>query len=370
MADDAGALPLARGPSEDALDVALVIPLSGPAGIFGPSCELCSELAVSELNASGGLLAREVRLVVVDGGRTPQQVGDDVDLLVRAGAVDAVVGWHLSAVRQVLAPRLAGRVPYVYTPLYEGGERAPGVYLAGETPVGQLAPSLRWLSEELAVRRWAVVGNDYVWPRESAAAAGRYLRSWGGQVVDEVFVRLGTREFGPVLRRLDRSDCDGVLLLLVGEDAVLFNRQFAAAGLDDLVRLSPLIDENMLLATGAGNTRNLWAAAGYFEGLPTAASLDFNGRFTRRFGAHAPVLNSIGESCFEGLSLLADLVRRAGSLEVPALDAVAPSASYEGPRGRVRMRGRHLQQDVYLAQAAGLEFDVVRTLPRPASAGD
>jgi urea transport system substrate-binding protein len=351
-----------RQASRTSLDIALVIPRGGPAGLFGPSCESCAQLGVEELNEGGGLLGREVRLVLVDGSRTPHQVAGEVGGLVHSRTVDAVVGWHLSAVRQVLAPRLAGRVPYVYTPLYEGGERASGVYLAGETPAGQLAPSLRWLSRELGVRRWAVVGNDYVWPRASAAAARRYMRSCEAQLVAETFVPLGTADFDGVLTGLERSRCDGVLLLLVGQDAVEFNRQFAAAGLDRIARLSPLMEENMLLATGAENTRGLWAAAGYFEGLPTAASLDFNARFVRRFGVEAPVLNSIGESCYQGLALLADLVRRADCLDVPALDAAASSVSFDGPRGRVHMRGRHLQQDIYLARADGLEFDVVCSL--------
>jgi urea transport system substrate-binding protein len=39
-----------------------------------------------------------------------------------------VVGWHISAVRELLAPRIAQRVPYVYTALYEGGNVALGSF--------------------------------------------------------------------------------------------------------------------------------------------------------------------------------------------------------------------------------------------------
>src|SRR5690349_10514046 len=118
----------------DALDVALVVPRQGPAGLFGPSAELCARLAEEEVNAEAGVLGRRLRLRVVDGGGPPARVAAAVDALVRDGAVQAVTGWHISAVRQCLAPRIAGRVPYVYTALYEGGERSPGVFLTGETP--------------------------------------------------------------------------------------------------------------------------------------------------------------------------------------------------------------------------------------------
>src|ERR671911_2055244 len=82
---------------DDHFDVALVIPLQGPAGIFGPSCEACAELAAEEVNREGGVLGRQVRFVVVDGGRSPRRVADTVDALVTSGAVAAVTGWDISA---------------------------------------------------------------------------------------------------------------------------------------------------------------------------------------------------------------------------------------------------------------------------------
>ena len=341
-------------------DVALVVPLCGPAGIFGPSCELCAQLAADEINARGGVRGRQLRLFAVDGGRRPEQVADEVDVLVSVGAVDAVVGWHTSAVRQALVPRVAGRVPYVYTALYEGGERTPGVFLTGETPRRQILPAMRWLTRERGIRRWVIVGDDYIWPRRSAAAARRYVRACRTEVHEEIYVQLGNEEFSEVLRRVERSDCDGVLMLLVGDDAVQFNRQFAAAGLDArCVRLSPLMEENMLLAGGPESSRDLFSAAGFFEALPTAASLDFGARYASRFGADAPILNSLAESCYEGLILLDALIRRAGSTRLMSLLRAADSTGYDGPRGSVQLRGCHLDQRIYLAQAQGVDFDVV-----------
>ncbi len=126
----------------DTLDVAFVVPSSGPSGIYGPSCWASGRLAVSEINDGGGILGREVRLLPVDGGRRPHEVAEEVGSLVASGAVGAVAGWHTSAVRQAVVPRLQGRVAYVYTALYEGGECTPGVFLTGETPAGQLLPAL------------------------------------------------------------------------------------------------------------------------------------------------------------------------------------------------------------------------------------
>ncbi|WP_379571744.1 substrate-binding domain-containing protein [Pseudonocardia lutea] len=346
----------------DVVEVAFVVPRSGPAGLFGPACESCGALAVAELNAAGGVLGREVRLHVVDGGRAPAQVATEVGALVEAGAVQAVSGWHISAVRQEIAPRVSGRVPYVYAPLYEGGERTPGVFLAGETPDRQVLPGLRWMAAELGVRTWCIVGDDYVWPRVSARAARSWARTTPDvRILDQVFVPLGTEDFGAALERVLRSGAQGVLMFLVGSDAVRFNRAFAAAGADRrCVRFSPLMEENMLLASGP--SRELYSAAAWFESLPTAAGLDFSRRYVERFGPRAPVPGALAESCFEGLTLLARLAERAGSLDVGAVSGAGEGIAYESPRGDVALVHNHLRQDVYLARSDGLEFDVLARL--------
>jgi urea transport system substrate-binding protein len=348
---------------DSSVEVGLLIPLTGSAGIFGPSSELCARLAAEEINAGGGLLDRPMALRVIDGSGAPEVVADRVDRLVGGGEVDAVVGWHISAVRRAVAPRLSMRVPYIYTALYEGGEATPGVFMVGETPDQQVLPALRWLAEERGLRRWAVVGNDYVWPRRTAEAAHRYVDVLGAEICDEMFVPLGTERFTSTIGRLLASRADGVLMLLVGQDAARFNRAFADVGLDQsCCRLSPLVCENTLLASGAEATGNLCAAAAYFESLVTRESLAFGGRYAARFGADAPPLNSPAESCYEGLKLLEALVREAESLDPAELSRAAVRVEYDGPRGDLHLRDRHLQQRIYLAEADGFEFHVAAQL--------
>ncbi|WP_300015072.1 substrate-binding domain-containing protein [Pseudonocardia sp.] len=351
------------GPERDVFNMALVIPLQGPAGIFGPSCESCAALAMEEVNDEGGVLGRRLNLVPVDGGAPPAAVAREIDALIRVGAIEAVTGWHISAVREAIAPAIAGRVPYAYTALYEGGERRPGVFMTGETPDQQLGPTLDWFAGAAGIRRWTIVGDDYVWPRLSARAARRFLRQIGGTVCDEMYVPLGTTDFADVLHRVEASACEAVLMLLIGQDAVEFNRSFTAWGLDrDVLRFSSLIDENVLLASGGDNTRGLMTSAGYFEDLTTASCLDFAATYFRRFGPDAPVLNSLGESCYEGVRLLTQLMRRAASTEVLPMTSVAEGLAYESPRGTVEVRDRHLRQKVFLAAADGLFWDVIQQL--------
>ena len=56
------------------------------------------------------------------------------------------------------------RIPYIYTPVYEGGERTPGVMAIGETPRAQSRPAIDWLANTKKASRWYLIGSDYVWP--------------------------------------------------------------------------------------------------------------------------------------------------------------------------------------------------------------
>ncbi len=347
----------------ESIDIALLIPLSGPAGMFGPSCECCAELAAEEINDAGGLLGRPVRLIPLDGAKPLLRVVKEMDGMITRGVIDAVVGWQTSTVRKAIAPLVAHKVPYVYTALYEGGERTPGVFLTGEVPDQQIGPAVRWMADSCGSRRWCIVGNDYVWPRSSAAQTRRYVRACGGQVEDEAYVPLGTNDFSDVLDRLELARPDTTLTLLVGADAVEFNRAFAARGLDgESMRLSPLMDENMLAATGSEATRGICSSAGFFESLMTVANLDFRMSYGTRFGPTAPSLNTHGESCYEGVKLFSALIEAAGSLDVRDVAAKATDVRYHSARGEMVVRDCHVDQPIYLAVADGVEFSIVTQL--------
>jgi ABC-type branched-subunit amino acid transport system substrate-binding protein len=321
-------------------------------------------LAQREINASGGVLGREVELVFVDAGRAPETVTDETLDLVIEGEVQAVIGMHISAVRQSLAPALRGQVPYVYTPVYEGGETAPGVFMVGETPALQLKPSIRWLAERRRAKRWYFIGNDYVWPRVSHRAARRYVKASGGEIVGESFAPFECDDYAGHLERIRKARPDAVLVSMVGNDCIGFNRAFAEAGLArHILRLSAASEENTLLGIGAENAENLFFAAGYLANLATPENARFLDGYFAAFGADAPAPNTIGESCYEGMRLYAEMARRAASFDVRALGRACEGLSYVGARGRSRMIGRHLNTDIYLAEADGLDFRVVQHFP-------
>jgi ABC-type branched-subunit amino acid transport system substrate-binding protein len=343
--------------------VGMIVPLEGSAGIFGPSCQAVAELAAAEFNEENGVLGRQVELEFIDAGQPPREVAARVAALAATGRLDAVTGWHISSVRHALVPAIAGRLPYVYTSLYEGGERRPGVYCSGEVPNFQIVPALAWMARHLGKRRWFVVGHDYVWPRQTAVVLTEACAELGIEIVGEAFVRMDAGRVDLLVEEVARTACDGVLMLLVGQEAALFNRLFAEQGLSDrMVRYSPLMEENMVMASGPEATEDLYVSAGFFRTLVTAGSFDLQSRYAAFHGAGAPPLNNVAESCYEGMHTLAHLTRLAGSSCVQDMNRLIGELGYDGPRGTVQFHGNQATHPVHLARAEGLDFEIIDQL--------
>ncbi|MDF5754452.1 substrate-binding domain-containing protein [Spongiactinospora sp. TRM90649] len=344
----------------DAFRIALVAPVSGVLGMLGPSVINCASLAATEVNDRGGLLGKPIELVLVDGGRSPAEVALEVSGLVKADAVQAVVGTHASDVRLAVERALGGAAPYVYTPPYEGGSRTPGVYFMGEPASRQVGPGVDWLITHRRARRWVLLGNDYVWPRLVHVSAREHLLSRSALVVGERLVPCGAgeTEMARIVELLAGLRPDAVLLNLIGSDLVAFNRAFTAAGLR-CARLCGALEEHGLLAVGGDSTGELYATMGFFESVPTDAGLAFGERYVRRFGVDAPMLSAHGHGGYEGVLMMSALVARAGAAAVPAIEAVADGTVISTGRGQLTLNARHVRQRIYVGRANGLEFDVL-----------
>ena len=346
---------------EKVFRVALLIPLCGSAGIWAPSCISSAQVAVEELNEQGGILGQRVELIMIDAAmEATEPLEVIINDLIERQQIDAIVGMHISAIRQRLSKVVRQRIPYVYTPLYEGGETTSGLFAIGETPQEQLVPALNALQAQYRPRKWAMIGNDYVWPRSSHSYAKAQLRQAGASVVMDTYVPFGFRNMTRLVEDLAASGADALLLSLVGQDAVTFNRVFGQAGLHHkMIRLSCAMEENGLLASGAANLERLFTASSYFGVLPTEANSAFKERYHALHGDAAPVLNALGQSTYEGVHFLAGLMRgHHDCWQVKCTQDLLPVRYRSG-----RLNGPATSENrkpIYLARADGLQFHIMK----------
>lgn len=331
--------------------------MSGSAGIWGPSCISSAQLAIQEINKGRGAGGQPIAPLYLNSddsalGALEREVGN----LLEEGTINAIVGMNVSSVRQRLNKIVRGRIPYVYTPLYEGNEHTPNVYAIGETPTDQLQPAIRYLSQALKVRRWALIGNDYVWPRTSHAVAKRSVAECGGTITFDGYVPFGLEEAEWLAERIALTKPDIVLVSLVGQDAVEFNRAFGALGLDrHIFRFSTAIEENILMATGAENTKRLFAASSYFSALATPKNEEFKERYRAMHAGCPPVLNALGQSLYEGIHFYA-------AMHENRQRGVAGPISYRSARTGSFLSNDRKDMTIYLSRADGHNFHIIDQL--------
>lgn len=344
--------------------VGLLIPMSGTAGIWGPSCLASAQVAMQELNRRDGIGGRAVELIPINAAVESEDcISARISDLLCTHEIDGFVGMHISAVRQQVAKALGGRAPFVYTPLYEGGEDTPGVFTIGETPKRQLWPAIAHLTQRFKLKKWALIGNDYVWPRVSHLYAKQQIAALGGDLVYERYLPFSSRDIETTVEHLGQSGADGVLVSLIGQDAIDFNRVFGAMGLHrKIIRLSCALEENGLLAIGAENLDRLFCSASYFSGLPTEENARFREKYYSLHRDRAPTLNAIGQSTYEGMQFLAGLVGNPDESWTQTRRKNVPPISYTSARGGSYVSNSQNCSPVYLARANGMLFEDLKRL--------
>ena len=349
----------------DEFKIGLFIALSGPASLFGPTQRASAELAAEEVNKAGGILGRQIKLIPTDAGGPPAESTKSAIRLMLEEKVDLFIGSHDSATREALVATIKGKVPYIYTPTYEGGECAFNTYVIADTPEQQIRPSLTWMMKEKAAKSVYMIGDDYVWPRKCNEYAKKLISENGGKVVAEEYVPFGApNKFEEIVTRIKSAKPDTVLITLVGADNVNFNRTFAGFGLDkDISRLSLLLEENTLLGVGAESSGNLFSSMSYYANAPGEANEKFKQAYFAKFGDKAPQLGLIGADCYGGVNCAKALITKAGGTNAQKCMAASEGITFESAAGPWTMHGRHVDKTMYLADCKGTEFEIIKTFP-------
>jgi len=346
------------------MKVGMLHPRSGIAGMWAPAMDAAALLGAAELNAEGGILGHEVEIMFGDSGLTVGEAVNAVDTLIEVEEVDAIIGSHTSNLRDAISRQVSARLPYIYTSQYEGIAVGPSTVAIGSTDGELLAPALHWLKTTRQADRFFFVGNDYIWPHMALSTTRRALRHQNSELVGTALVPTHPQDYTDLLRQIGRSGAQVVVLALVGQCAVEFNRAFAAAGLDQkMLRFGLIIDETVVCAIGAEATTNLFTAASYFAVQHSRRNDHFLEHYHDAFGVYAPPVSAASVGFYEGLHVLAGLARELGSLDGRVL-------ARELTRPMSRPFARHMLEDkpigvkppVYLGEAEGVTLQVVAQL--------
>lgn len=337
--------------------IAVAVPMSGVAGIFGPSCIAAAQLAIAEVNKRSGIVGCELEALFLDTDhRRLSHLEREVRQLVDQNIVSGLVSMGVNEMRKRLNRVIGGRIPHVYTPPFDGKERSPNVFTIGKSPFEQLVPILPHISKHLRAKRWAVIGREIGWPRSVNLLARRAIADAGGSIVFERLLH-GDEPFDAnVIDEIAKAKPDIVFSALAGQEAVEFHRSYGHAGLDRRAfRFTEMVEENTLLSCGAGSTNRLVSVGSFFSTLTRDNSLSFLERYQSMHGATGPAINMFAQSVYEGIQFYSSLIQNR------TLDLRGP-VSYRTARGGVFHSNWNKEDPIFMAEADGINFRVLETL--------
>ena len=108
------------------------------------------QMAVSEINAAGGVLGRPIEVVVEDGASDPKTFNERASSLILKDGIKTIFGCHTSASRKAVLPVFERRNAMLfYQTHYEGFECSRNVVYTGAVPNQQLYNYIPWIVENL-----------------------------------------------------------------------------------------------------------------------------------------------------------------------------------------------------------------------------
>lgn len=313
-------------------------------------------LAIDEINASGGILGRKIKIIQEDGASDWPTFAEKSKKLLINDKVAAVFGCWTSASRKAVLPIFEKENGLLYYPtFYEGLEQSKNVFYTGQEATQQILAGLDWLVKEKKAKTFFLIGSDYIWPRTSNKIARKHIENvLKGTVVGEEYYPLGHTQFGSLINKIKLKKPDAVYAIVVGGSNVSFYKQLKAAGVTSQKQtlLTISVTEDEMLGIGGENVEGFYAAMKYFQSLDNGNNKSFVQKFKGKYGKDA-VIGDVTQAAYLGPWLWKAAVEKAGSFDVDKVVAASPNLELKSaPEGYVKVHpNHHLWSKLRIGQA-------------------
>jgi urea transport system substrate-binding protein len=281
------------------IPIGLLFSLTGSVAVVESTLHDAAQMAIEEINASGGVHGMQLQAIVEDPASDPATYADRAKRLMIRDKCVSVFGSYTSASRQAVLPVTEGRNNlYWYPTLYEGRECSRNVMYGGAVPNQQQDLLIPWAVEKFGPRFY-MIGNNYVYPKEENNYCKILLEKLGGEVVNEEYVPLGHSDFASVINRIRAEKPDVIFSTVVGDSDVAFARQYHAAGFnpEEMPVISLTRSEVEVKAIGGDAAEGHYSSAPYFMGTDTPENKIFVEAYQAKYGADA-VTHFVNEAAY------------------------------------------------------------------------
>ena len=310
--------------------------LSGTMAISEKTVNDSLNLAAEEINAAGGVLGKKLQVVTEDGASEPTKFAEKAQKLITADCTAAVFGGWTSASRKAMLPVFERNNSLLFYPVqYEGLEASKNIFYTGATTNQQIIPALDYLRKQ-GKKSLYLVGSDYVFPRTANKIIKAYAKQYGMEIKGEEYAPLGHTDFSTIVGKVRSADADAVFNTLNGDSNVAFFKEYRNAGLtaEAMPVMSVSIAEEEVGGIGVDNLRGQLTAWDYYQTVQSPENEKFVAAFKKKYGANR-VTSDPMEAAYTSLHLWKGMVEKAGSFDVPAVQAAAGGVSFDAPEGKV-----------------------------------
>ena len=309
------------------IKIGILHSLSGTMAISETTLKDTMLMLIEQQNKKGGILGRKIEPVVVDPASNWPLFAEKARELLTVQKVDVLFGCWTSVSRKSALPVLEELNGLLFYPVqYEGEESSKNVFYTGASPNQQAIPATDYYLEELDVKKFALLGTDYVYPRTTNKILKQYLIDKGIPESD-IFVNytpFGHSDWSKIVSDVVSLGADGkkvgVISTINGDANIGFYKELAAAGVkaDDIPVVAFSVGEEELSGLDTTNLVGHLAAWNYFQ----SAESDLNSSFIKAWKAkmgNKRVTNDPMEAHVIGFNMYVKAVEKAGTTDVDAV---------------------------------------------------
>jgi urea transport system substrate-binding protein len=336
------------------IKIGIPIGLSGANSVVAPSVVQSAELAVAEINASGGVLGRMLTLEIADDQSGAAGAQKAYDNLIFQKKVDALITMETSAARNAGLPIVArGKTPFIYTSQYEGHSCSPYMYVDAWVPDQQVAPIVDLFIDQKKAKTFFLIGSDYAYGRGMLAFSKAYIEKKGGKVVGDEYNPMDASDWTAIISKVRAANPDALILSTAGgAPNVTLTKQYKAAGITALVG-NLGVDEGTAKSMGT-DAEGVYISASYVTSLDSPEAVKFMKAMKAKFGEGLKTPNDLSVPQYEAIYLYKLAVEKAKTTNQEGVIKALGEVSFQGPRGLIKMdKQRHAALNMYLGQVQG-----------------
>jgi len=278
---------ISRGQAET-IRIGHLTPLTGFLGPLGEYAVMGVNLAVDEINASGGVMGRKIELIAEDSVN-PQTASTKAARLIERDKVVAIIGEISSASGLAIATvAQRNRILFFNTGCNSDELRGKSCnrYMfhteAANTMYVYAAGQALLRDGMVKGKKWYSLTADYAFGHDLLKAAKRFMSANGGEFAADELVPTDAADFSAYLLKIRNAKPDLVVSNLAGAQITNFMKQYMEYGLPYPVAGFGF-DTAVAWGAGKGNVTGIWPLV-WDSQVKSASAQKFTEAFTKKYG--------------------------------------------------------------------------------------